>query len=65
MIYILVMNKSESILIRVEPKEKEAFKKAAELAGLPVSMWIRERLRRITRIELQDAGEKVPFIKQQ
>lgn len=55
--------KTESVLIRLEPEEKKAFQRAAELTGLSLSMWIRERLRKAARIELEDAGEKIPFIK--
>jgi len=57
------MGKTESIKIRLEPEEKEAFQQAANLAGIPVSNWMRERLRRSARMELQDAGKQVPFIK--
>jgi len=59
------MGKSENILIRVEPEEKEAFQTAAEIAGIPLSNWIRERLRRSARIELEEAGKKIPFIPRQ
>jgi uncharacterized protein (DUF1778 family) len=57
------MAKSEAILIRLEPEEKEAFKQAAELAGAPLSTWIRERLRRAAVRELEEASLSVPFIK--
>ena len=57
--------KSESMLIRAETGEKEAFRKAAEIAGIPVSAWVRERLRRAARIELVDAGERVAFLNKQ
>lgn len=57
------MAKSESILLKLEPEEKEAFRQVAELAGVPLTVWIRERLRRSARIELQDAGKQVPFLK--
>ena len=33
--------KTESIEIRVRPDEKAAFKGAANLAGIPLSAWIR------------------------
>jgi Mobilization protein NikA len=58
------MGKSETIRIRLEPEEKEAFQETAEIAGIPLSAWIRERLRRSARIELEEAGKKIPFIKQ-
>ncbi len=58
------MGKTETILIRLEPEEKEAFQQAAEISGLSLSTWARERLRRAARIELEEAGKKIPFIRQ-
>ena len=49
--------------LRVEPEEKEAFEQAAAIAGVPVSAWIRERLRRAARRELEDANRAIPFLK--
>lgn len=57
------MPKTETFLIRLEPEEKKDFQRAAELAGLSLSMWIRERLRRAARMDLEDAGEKITFIR--
>jgi len=57
------MVKTESIRIRLDIEEKEAFQRASELSGLSLSTWIRERLRRAARIDLEDAGEKINFIK--
>jgi predicted HicB family RNase H-like nuclease len=51
--------KSESLLLRLEPREKETFSEAAKVAGVPLSVWIRERLRKVARGELQEAGH--PF----
>jgi hypothetical protein len=48
--------------MRLEPVEKEAFRSAAELAGLDLSGWIRERLRALARKELEGAGKQVPFL---
>lgn len=56
------MAKSVYIQIRLEPEEKEAFTKAAEISGIALSGWIRERLRRAARIELEGVGIKIPFI---
>jgi hypothetical protein len=50
--------------MRLEATEKEGFRAAAELAGLDLSAWIRERLRRIARDELKEAGRPVPFLQQ-
>jgi len=33
----------------------------AVAAGVPLSVWIRERLRRIARDELREAGKELPF----
>ena len=54
--------KGEYLEVRLELAEKEAFRQAAELAGLPLSTWVRERLRRISRKELEDADLRVPFL---
>jgi uncharacterized protein (DUF1778 family) len=56
--------KSQSVLLRLEPGEKEGFRAAADLAGIDLSAWIRERLRRIARQELEEAGLPIPFIRQ-
>jgi uncharacterized protein (DUF1778 family) len=55
------MPKTEMLRLRLSPDEKLAFERAANISGLPVSGWVRERLRRAARIELEDAGERVPF----
>ena len=55
--------KNENILVRVEPDEKEAFKDAADLAGISLSSWVRERLRRVAINELQEAARPIPFLK--
>jgi hypothetical protein len=48
--------------LRVMATEKEGFRAAAELAGLDLSAWIRERLRQAARLELAGAGWQVPFL---
>jgi len=57
------MGKSEVMRLRLEPEEKEAFQQAAEIAGIPLSHWVRERLRKAARIELEDARKSIPFLK--
>jgi uncharacterized protein (DUF1778 family) len=47
---------------RVSAAEKQAFADAADLDGKKVSEWVRDRLRRVARQELQDAGKPVPFL---
>jgi hypothetical protein len=48
--------------VRLESREKQAFKDAAELAGLSLSAWLRDRMRRVARQELQEFGRKVAFM---
>jgi uncharacterized protein (DUF1778 family) len=54
--------KADYIEVRCEESEKQAFRAAAEASGLPLSGWIRERLRRAARKELQDMGMPVAFL---
>ena len=55
--------RNESLLVRLETDEKEAFKDAAALAGISLSSWMRERLRRIAIRELQEASRPIAFLK--
>ncbi len=50
--------KARYLQVRVTDAEKAVFDRAAEVAGIDVSAWVRERLRMIARRELTDAGEK-------
>jgi hypothetical protein len=54
--------KSVHLDMRIALAEKESFRAAAELAGLDLSTWIRERLRRVARRELEAANQPVPFL---
>jgi uncharacterized protein (DUF1778 family) len=54
--------KSELVQIRLNAAEKKAFQDAADLDGKKLSEWIRDRLRRLSREELETAGRKVPFL---
>jgi uncharacterized protein (DUF1778 family) len=54
--------KADYIEVRCEESEKQAFRAAAEAAGLPMSGWIRERLRRAARKELEDMSMPVAFL---
>lgn len=56
--------KTGRVEIRMGEQEKRAFQMAADLAGIPLSAWIRERLRSAARRELIDAGQKVPFLQE-
>jgi len=53
---------SEYLAVRMEPAEKQAFKDAAELAGVPLSVWMRERMRRAAVRELAEAARPVAFL---
>lgn len=55
--------KTETLQIRLRPDEKAAFEAAAELAGIALSAWVRERLRIAAIRDLEGAGIKVPFVK--
>ena len=54
--------KSETLKLRLAADEKEAFSLAAEVAGLGVSAWVRERLRIAAFSELSAADMTVPFV---
>jgi uncharacterized protein (DUF1778 family) len=54
--------RTTNIQIRLAQPEKEAFEKAAQLSGLSLSSWVRERLRRAAIIELREAGLAIPFL---
>ena len=54
--------KKRVVQIRLLDVEKESFTTAADLAGLSLSSWIRERLREAARKELQKAGKKISFL---
>ena len=56
------LTKSESILLRLDPGEKKGFGDAAQFAGVPLTVWIRERLRQMARKELEVAGMPVAFL---
>lgn len=54
--------KTQTIKFRVSIAEKQAFEEAAELAGIAVSAWIRERLRLAAIRDLEGSGKQVPFV---
>jgi len=55
--------KSELVKMRLTPLEKEAFQQAADLSGIPLSAWMRERLRLSAIRDLESAGQSVPFVR--
>jgi hypothetical protein len=54
--------KGEYMELRLDAAEKEAFASAAEVAGMSLSGWVRDRLRRASRKELEDMNLPVAFI---
>jgi hypothetical protein len=54
---------SESILFRLSTAEKAGFQSAARVAGIPLAIWMRERLRRAATRELEEAARPIPFLK--
>ena len=55
--------KAELVHIRLSAIEKEAFKEAAEMAGIGLSTWIRERLRLAAVREHEEAGSIPAFVR--
>jgi len=54
--------KAQVLQIRLTETEKHGFQAAADLAGIPLSSWVRERLRLAAIRDLESAGQKIPFI---
>ena len=54
--------KSESVLLKMELREKQGFMDAAKTAGVPLSVWMRERLRQAAIRELEAAGKRAAFL---
>jgi len=52
----------EYVEFRLDANEKKAFQDAADLAGMALSVWVRERLRKASRKELEDAERPVAFL---
>jgi hypothetical protein len=52
------------VQIRLNAAEKETFQLAADADGKKLSEWIRDRLRRDSRQELEALGRDVPFLSQ-
>ena len=61
--YSLNMTKPQVVQIRVSKEEKQGFAAAADLAGIPLSAWVRERLRLAAIRDLEAAGQRIPFVK--
>ena len=61
--YTWRMAKEQTIQIRLTEAEKRGFQEAADLAGIPLSSWVRERLRFAAIRDLESAGSQIPFVK--
>jgi len=55
--------RNDKLLVRLETDEKETFQDAANLAGISLSSWVRERLRRVAVKELQEAAQPIAFLR--
>lgn len=56
------MKKDTQILIKLSESERDGFKRAAEIAGVGLSAWARQKLRSAAIKDLQEIGEKIPFL---
>lgn len=54
--------KTVTVQVRLSLAEKDGFVEAADLAGIPLSSWVRERLRLAAIRELEAARRPVPFV---
>lgn len=54
--------KDYNLQVRLTHAEKDTIRVAAEASGLSVSAWLRDRVRKVARNELQSSGIKVPFL---
>jgi len=57
------MKRDENLLVRLSEPEKKGFELAAELSGISLSAWARERLRSSAISELQQTSVQIPFLK--
>jgi hypothetical protein len=55
--------RDKPMLVKLEATEKEAFKEAADLAGVPLSTWVRQRLRQMAVRELEKASRPIAFLR--
>lgn len=60
--YTTAMTKAQVLQIRLDEREKHGFQAAADIAGIPLSSWVRERLRLAAIRDLESAGQRIPFI---
>jgi len=53
----------EYVELRLSSDEKQGFRDAADLAGIPLATWVRERLRQIAARELKKSQRPIAFLK--
>jgi hypothetical protein len=58
------MAKGQVLQIRLTEEEKQGFQLAADLSGIQLASWARERLRLAAIRDLESAGQRVPFVAQ-
>lgn len=56
-------SKNQLLQVRLEQSEKDGFAAAAKMAGLPLSTWVRLKLRESAVAELEQFGKTPKFIK--
>ena len=56
--------KTYSLQVRLTQGEKQALHDAAIASGVSVSAWLRDRMRKAARCELQAAGIPVAFLEE-
>jgi len=57
-------DKDYNLQVRLTRAEKDTLTAAARVAGVSTSSWVRDRLRKTARQELQASGLKVPFLEE-
>lgn len=53
----------EYIELRLSSAEKKAFRESAELSGMALATWVRDRLRKVAARELEKAERPIAFLK--
>lgn len=61
-IYNLAVKRENQLLIRLSNDEKDGFEQAAEMAGITMSAWARQKLRLAAAKELREADRQIPFL---
>jgi len=56
------MKRENTFLIRLSDTEKEGIEMAAQVAGITMSAWARQKLRQAAVKELREADQPIPFL---